>query len=206
MCVLSEEMYRYFKRFIDIVCSLVGCVILAILYPFIALAIKLNSPGPVVYRRKVLGKNGRSFEAYKFRSMVANAEQLLLKNARLKRQFDESYKLKDDPRITTVGNFIRKTSIDEFPQLINVLKGEMSLIGPRMIAPDELPRYGEWGEERLTVKPGLTGLWQVSGRQETKYEDRIKFDIYYVRNLSFGIDLKILLKTIPVVIGMKGAH
>lgn len=199
-------MYRYFKRFIDIVGSLVGCVILAILYPFIALAIKLNSPGPVVYRRKVLGKNGRSFEAYKFRSMVANAEQLLLKNTRLKRQFDKSYKLKDDPRITTVGNFIRKASIDELPQLVNVLKGEMSLIGPRMIAPDELPRYGERGEERLIVKPGLTGLWQVSGRQETKYEDRIKFDLYYVRNLSFWIDLKILLKTIPVVIGMKGAH
>lgn len=181
---------------------LVTCPVLAV----IALLVKLDSPGPVLHRRRVLGRSGKPFDAFKFRTMVVDADKMLADNAELRRAFEAGYKLDVDPRVTRVGRFLRRSSLDELPQLINVLRGEMSLVGPRMIAPEEATRYGKWQLNLLTVKPGVTGPWQVNGRNNIPYEERVRLNMHYIRNYSIWLDLEILLRTIPAVLKRTGAY
>lgn len=172
----------------------------------IALLVRLTSPGPVLHRRRVVGLHGVAVDAFKFRTMVANADALLDSQPELRRAFHENMKLRDDPRVTRFGRLLRRTSLDELPQLVNVLRGEMSLVGPRMISFDEVDRYGDVLEARLTFKPGMTGLWQISGRQRLGYDERIRLDVQYMNNWSLWLDCVILLKTVPAVLSMRGAH
>lgn len=172
----------------------------------IALAIKLDSPGPVIHRRRVMGVNGRQFDAFKFRTMYVNGDELLAAHPELQMELKKNHKLKNDPRITKVGRLLRKTSLDELPQLFNVLRSEMSLVGPRMISPAEMEMYKKWGINLLTVRPGITGLWQVSGRSDVSYEQRVRLDMHYIRNWSIWLDLQLLLQTIPAVLKSRGAY
>jgi lipopolysaccharide/colanic/teichoic acid biosynthesis glycosyltransferase len=150
--------------------------------------------------------NGRQFCAYKFRTMRVDGDEILATYPELKHQLAENHKIKDDPRVTRIGGFLRKSSLDELPQFINILKREMSLVGPRMIAPAEVEKYDQWDINLLTVRPGITGLWQVSGRSDVSYEERVRLDMYYIRNWSIWLDLQILLQTVPVVIRGNGAY
>jgi Undecaprenyl-phosphate galactose phosphotransferase WbaP len=200
---------RLTKRLFD---TLVAALLLVLLSPLmlvIALLLKLEG-GSVLFAHQRIGKNGRKFDCYKFRSMVPNAEQLLQNllqhNAQLKAQWDKEHKLKDDPRISRMGDFLRRTSLDELPQLFNVLKSEMSLVGPRPIVQEELQKYGLEKSYYLMVRPGMTGLWQVSGRNDVDYETRVYLDAWYVKNWSLWYDLAILVKTIKVVFGRNGAY
>ena len=182
---------------------------LALIWPFlllITMAVKLDTPGPTLYRRRVMGVGGHEFDAFKFRTMRTDGEQLLANNSGLQEEINCEYKLKDDPRVTKVGRFLRKLSLDELPQLFNVLLGQMSLVGPRMISPPEMDKYGKWGVNLLTVKPGMTGLWQISGRSDVSYDKRVLMDFQYIRNWTIWKDIYILLATIPVVIRRKGAY
>ena len=195
-----------YKRILDIVGGLVGFLFFLLMYPFVALAIKLDSPGPVIFNQKRMGQNGRTFDLYKFRSMHQDAEErkkeLLDKNE----MEGEMFKVKDDPRITRIGKILRKTSLDEFPQFLNVLKGEMSLVGTRPPTLDEVKKYKPWHLKRISAKPGITGLWQVSGRNKiTKFDEIVKLDCSYLDQWRFADDLIILLKTIWVVLRRKGA-
>lgn len=194
------------KTAMDYALALAGLIILSPLLLLVALLVKLDSPGPVIYRRRVVGLGGRAFDAFKFRTMVTDADALLTRNAELKRQFDDQFKLKDDPRVTRIGRILRRASLDELPQLVNVLRGEMGIVGPRMITQEELARYGKWGINLLTVKPGITGLWQVSGRCELSYDERVNLDMYYIRNYSIWLDLQLLFRTIPAVVRGHGAY
>ena len=153
-----------------------------------------------------MGVNGRQFDAFKFRSMVVNGDEILAENPELQEELAKNHKLKNDPRITRIGNFIRKTSMDELTQLFNVLKREMSLVGPRMISPEEMEMYNKLGINLLTVRPGITGLWQVSGRSDISYEQRVRLDMHYIRNWSIWMDLQLLFQTIPAVIKKRGAY
>ena len=202
----SNTLYEVTKRIIDIVGSFIGLIVLSPLMLIVSILIKLESKGEVIFKQKRVGLNGREFYMYKFRSMVINAEEL---KAELESQNEMSgpmFKMKDDPRITKIGKFIRKTSIDELPQLINVIKGEMSLVGPRPSLPKEVAKFEEWMNERLLVKPGLTCYWQVSGRNNIDFEDWMKLDIKYVRERNFWLDIKLILKTILVLFGDENAH
>lgn len=193
--------YLYLKRIIDIFISMLLLIILIPLYIIIGIIIKLDSKGPVVFVHKRIGKNGKEFGLYKFRTMVNNAENLIKDfNKKQMEEYKRTYKLKDDPRITRVGKFLRRTSLDELPQIINVLKGELSIVGPRPIIEEELQKYGNKKEKLVSVKPGLTGNWVANSNKETTYEERIEMELYYVDNISFVLDLKILLKTVAVVI------
>ena len=198
------------KRFLDLL--MVGFGLLVIL-PFLlilALAIKLSSPGPVLYCHKRLGRNGKPFDAYKFRSMIIDADkklkEVLEADPRLREEWEATHKLKDDPRVTKIGKFLRRTSFDEFPQLINILKGEMSLVGPRPVTEPEIKKYGEHAKRILTVTPGLTGLWQVSGRSDTDYAERVSYDLYYIQSWSVWLDLWIIYRTPGTIIKGKGAY
>lgn len=172
----------------------------------LALAVKLDSPGPVIYRRRVLGKDGRIFYAFKFRTMYVNGDEILARFPKLRRELEKNYKLKCDPRVTRMGKFLRKYSLDELPQLFNILLQDMSVVGPRIITPEELEKYGRYGRKLTTVMPGLTGLWQVSGRSDVCYEDRVALDMEYIDNWSIRLDLKILLRTVPAVLKGDGAY
>ena len=172
----------------------------------IAIAVKIDSPGPILYRRRVMGVNGKEFDAFKFRTMYVDGDEILGNNPDLKSELDQNHKLKSDPRVTRLGQFLRRFSLDELPQLINVLKSEMALIGPRMISPEEMKNYNHWGINLLTVRPGITGLWQVSGRSDISYSERVNLDMYYIRNWSIWLDLQLLFRTIPVVLKGKGAY
>jgi lipopolysaccharide/colanic/teichoic acid biosynthesis glycosyltransferase len=172
----------------------------------IALLVRASGPGPIIHRRKVVGQYGRSFDAFKFRTMVTDADEILARDSSLKAAFAVNHKLQEDPRVTSVGRLLRRYSLDELPQLFNVLRGEMWLVGPRMISPDELPKYGLHVSKLMSVKPGLTGLWQVSGRQETSYETRVRLDMDYIDNWTFGRDLSILWRTLGVVLNARGAY
>lgn len=186
-----------------------GTLVLLFSLPFlliIAVAIKLDSPGKVIYRRRVVGINGVQFDAFKFRTMQTNGEEIMKAHPEMQAELEEAFKLKDDPRVTRVGRFLRKYSLDEIPQLGNVLLRQMSLVGPRMISPDELVKYEQWDMNLLTVPPGMTGLWQVSGRSNLTYSDRVQLDMRYIRNWSILLDLHILLRTISVVIKGDGAY
>jgi lipopolysaccharide/colanic/teichoic acid biosynthesis glycosyltransferase len=153
-----------------------------------------------------MGVNGKQFCAYKFRTMHTDGDCILAEHPELMDEYNNSFKIKDDPRVTRLGKFLRKTSIDELPQILNVLKNEMSLIGPRMISPEELEKYDQWGINLLTVKPGLTGLWQVRGRADLSYDDRVRLDMFYIRNWTIWMDLQIIYQTIPTVIFRRGAY
>jgi len=196
----------FLKRAVDLMLSSVGLLVSWPLMLAIAVAIKFDSPGPVLYRRRVVGVGGKFFDALKFRTMYLDADRRLAQDPELRRQFEENYKLKDDPRITRVGRFLRRTSLDELPQLFNVFWGQMSLVGPRMITSEEQARYGKWRMNLTTVKPGITGLWQVSGRSDLSYEERVRLDMHYIRNYSLWFDLYLLYRTIPVVLHGHGAY
>ena len=197
--------YEAIKRLIDIICSFVGILVLSPLFIIIAIIIKFTSKGPVFFSQKRVGRNGKEFDMYKFRSMVVNAEELKEKLAAQNEMSGPMFKMKDDPRVTKVGKFIRKTSIDELPQLWNILKGDMSLVGPRPSLPKEVAQFDEWMYKRLEVKPGLTCYWQVSGRNNIDFEDWMKLDIRYVQERNLWVDIKLIFKTVFVLFGDKNA-
>lgn len=200
------SLYEVIKRLIDIVCSFLGVLVLSPLFIIIAIIIKTTSKGPVFFSQKRVGKNGKEFNMYKFRSMVVNAEELKEKLAAQNEMSGPMFKMKDDPRVTKVGKFIRKTSIDELPQLWNVLKGDMSLVGPRPSLQKEVAQFENWMYRRLEVKPGLTCYWQVSGRNNIDFEDWMKLDVKYVEERNLWIDIKLIFKTVFVLFGDKNAH
>ncbi len=193
-------LYRVSKRMCDILFSLIGIILLLPVFLLIAVCIKLDDGGKIIHFREIVGYQGRRFRALKFRTMIPDADTYLARHPDLLRKFQQNMKLLKDPRITRVGRFLRRTSLDELPQLFNVLVGQMSLVGPRMIHPSELPRYGDYAQKRLSVKPGITGLWQISGRQHISYDERVLLDMQYIDTRSFIVDLAILVKTVKVFI------
>jgi exopolysaccharide biosynthesis polyprenyl glycosylphosphotransferase len=197
----------YFKRLLEYSLTISAILLLWPVFLLIAVLIKLDSAGPVFHMRRVLGVSGKHFDAFKFRTMYVNGGGLLKSNHAMVTELRLRHKLKDDPRVTRVGRFLRRYSLDELPQLFNVLSGQMSLVGPRMISPAEAERYGRNKLNLLTVTPGMTGLWQVSGRSDLSYEDRVRLDMYYIRNYSVWLDLQILfVQTLPAVLRGRGAY
>lgn len=204
--VSINSLQRFVTRTVDIVLSI---LILALGLPFwlcIALAIRLNSPGEVIYRQTRIGQNGRPFKAYKFRSMYKDAENVLPDLLIYNEAQGPLFKMRSDPRITPVGKFLRRSSFDEIPQLINVIQGEMSLVGPRPPLPHEVAQYEEWQKGRLAIKPGMTGLWQVRGRSDISFDEGVLMDLYYIENWSLRLYFQILLRTIPAVVRSRGAY
>jgi exopolysaccharide biosynthesis polyprenyl glycosylphosphotransferase len=204
--VRLDRVENVLKFIFDYLLAIVSLIILAPFLLLIGFCIKISSPGPVLYRRLVMGLNGKQFYALKFRTMVINGDEVLDQHPELQSELQANHKLKNDPRITPIGTFLRKYSLDELPQLFNVLKRDMSLVGPRMISPEEAPMYKQFVMNLLTVLPGITGLWQVSGRSDISYEERVRLDMYYVRNWSLWLDFQLLFQTIPVVLRAKGAY
>ncbi|MED5243397.1 sugar transferase [Priestia sp. LL-8] len=207
VCINDKPIYLFVKRIIDIVGAFVGLIVLSMVFLIVALLIKIEDPkGPIFFSQKRTGKNEKEFNMYKFRSMVTDAESRLKDLLEQNETTGAMFKMKNDPRVTKVGNFIRKTSIDELPQLWNVLKGDMSLVGPRPPLPREVSEYTTYDKQRLLVQPGCTGLWQVSGRSNIGFEDMVKLDIYYAQNRNMLFDMKIILKTIGLLFGSKDAY
>lgn len=207
-CVEKSKVktYDFVKRIIDIIISGIGLIICLPIFILIAIIIKIDSKGPVFFKHKRIGKHGKKLEIYKFRTMIDNAEEAMKYfTEEQKKEFKENFKLENDPRVTRVGKILRKTSLDELPQIINILKGEMSIIGPRPIVKNELEKYGKNQERFLSVAPGLTGYWAANGRSDVSYEERMALELYYVDNRSLLLDLKIFLKTIGSVIKGRGA-
>lgn len=198
--------YYSVKRIIDFIGSLIGIIVLSPLMAITAIAIKLESEGPIIFAQERVGQNGIIFKMYKFRSMVVNAEELLDKLKNKNEMSGPMFKIKEDPRITRVGKFIRKTSIDELPQLFNVLKGEMSLVGPRPNLPREVIHFTEYQKTKLIAKPGLTCYWQVMGRNSIDFEDWMKLDVKYIEERNTWIDIKLIFKTVKVLFGDKNAE
>ena len=198
------------KRVLDLTLTFVGAIFILPLLAILALWIRMDSPGPVFYAQQRIGQDGKDFQAWKFRSMVHDADESLQRcleaDPALREEWEKSHKLRSDPRVTRAGRFLRASSLDELPQLWNVLKGEMSLVGPRPIVEAEIPKYGSQFSLYTKVKSGLTGMWQISGRSDTSYEDRVQLDAFYVRNWSVWLDLYILFRTIDVVLHRKGAY
>jgi len=201
---------KMIKRLMDVIPVALGGLLILPFLLFVAFLIKITSRGPVFYRQKRLGCNGRHFYAYKFRTMEIDAEErlhkLLESDPQLKKEWEENHKLQNDPRITKLGKILRRTSIDEFPQLFNILIGDMSLVGPRPIVDAEVEKYGSDFSRVFSIKPGLTGLWQVSGRSDSNYLDRVSYDIYYLQSWSIWLDLWIIYKTFGAVVFGKGAY
>jgi lipopolysaccharide/colanic/teichoic acid biosynthesis glycosyltransferase len=195
---------EFAKRLFDIVFSLSVLILFFPIYIILALLIAISSEGPIFYVQERVGKNYRRFKCIKFRTMVTNADEILAQmmatSPELRQEFTTTFKLKKDPRITKIGHFLRITSLDEFPQFWNVLKGDMSVVGPRPLVTDELVKYGIHIDEVLTIRPGITGLWQVSGRNDIPYPRRVQIDLHYVNFRNFWLDLRIILKTINVVL------
>jgi lipopolysaccharide/colanic/teichoic acid biosynthesis glycosyltransferase len=202
--VLSGINGEFSKRLFDVVFSLCVLIVFSPVYAILGLLIYISSPGPIFYVQERVGKNRQKFGCIKFRTMVLNADEVLLDimetSPHLRQEFEDNFKLKQDPRITWIGHFLRITSLDEFPQFWNVLKGEMSVVGPRPLVVEELPKYGRYIDKVLTIKPGITGLWQVSGRNDIPYPKRIQIDVYYVNFKNLWMDLWIVLKTLKVVL------
>ncbi len=201
---------RLLKKVFELAASFVAILLALPVFLLLALGVKLTSPGPVIYRAKRLGRNGVPFEAFKFRTMEVNAddnlEQILAENPKMAKEWEKTYKLTNDPRVTWFGRILRRTSLDELPQLFNVLRGEMALIGPRPIVQDEVSYYGEHYQLVASVTPGLTGLWQISGRSDTNYEQRVIFDTYYIMNWSIWLDFYILEYTVWETLTGRGAR
>ena len=204
--VRLDRVDNVLKFIFDYLLAIMSLIILAPFFLLIGFCIKVSSPGPVLYRRLVMGLNGKQFYALKFRTMVINGDNVLDEHPELKSELQTNHKLKNDPRITPIGALLRKYSLDELPQLFNVLKRDMSLVGPRMISPEEAPMYKQFVMNLLTVLPGITGLWQVSGRSDISYEERVRLDMYYIRNWSLWLDFQVLFQTIPAVLKAKGAY
>ncbi|MBO7394045.1 MAG: sugar transferase [Abditibacteriota bacterium] len=197
--------YEFVKRCVDILFSLIAIIVLSPLFIVIAFLVWRNDKGSVIFRRRVIGRGGKEFDMFKFRSMVMNAEQILDENKELLSEYKGKHKLENDPRITKIGSFLRTTSIDELPQFFNVLFGTMSLVGPRPIHGDEAETYGSNLSRFITVKPGMTGLWQIYGRSNTTYEERVKYDMAYIKHRSIWYDFWVLVMTVPAVILKRGA-
>ena len=203
---ISKKVYIKIKRVIDVIFASIALILLSPVFAIIAIAIKIDSKGPVFFTHKRIGKNGNIIKLYKFRSMVINAEELIKSfTPEQMREYKENYKLTNDPRITKVGKFLRKTSLDELPQLINIINGDLSIIGPRPLVADELEKYGVNKDKFLSVTPGLTGYWAANGRSNTTYEQRMEMELYYIDNLSLKMDIKVFFKTILSVVKKEGA-
>ena len=206
----NEITYSFLKRTVDITASATALLLLSPVFLVTSLAIRKDSDGPAMFTQKRIGKDGKLFEIYKFRTMVPDADkklfELLDKDEKAREEYKVNKKLKNDPRITKVGNFLRKTSIDELPQLLNVLKGDMSLVGPRPYLPREIDDMGSYYDTIIESKPGITGLWQVSGRSNTTFEERLEFDKKYIENKGFLYDMELLTKTVGVVVKKNGAE
>jgi lipopolysaccharide/colanic/teichoic acid biosynthesis glycosyltransferase len=197
---------EFFKFVLDYAITIPGLILISPILLLIAIAIKLDSSGPLLHRRRVMGVNGKQFDAFKFRTMYENGDQILSTRPELRSELARNFKLKQDPRVTRVGEILRKTSLDELPQLFNVVQRDMSLVGPRIITPAEVEKYHKWDMNLMTVRPGMTGLWQVSGRSDVTYEERVRLDMHYIRNWSIWLDLQLLVQTIPAVIRRRGAY
>ncbi|WP_443217503.1 sugar transferase [Sporolactobacillus sp. CQH2019] len=203
----KQKIYELAKRIFDLCLAFIGLIFLLPAFLIVSLLIKWDDPhGRVFFRQIRVGKDGREFYIYKFRSMVANAEQMLNSLADQNEATGAMFKMKKDPRVTRVGRVLRKTSIDELPQLVNVLKGEMSLVGPRPPLPREVEQYSGYELQRLLVKPGCTGLWQVSGRSNLGFDQMVKLDLQYIRQRSMANDFKLILKTLIQLLGSKNAY
>ena len=207
---LSQWYNRFLKRLFDIVCTVLGIICISPVLVGIAVWIYRDSPGPVIFKHRRVGRNGKEFPCYKFRSMCVDADvklkELLEHDPEARAEWEKDFKLKNDPRITKSGAFLRKTSLDELPQLFNVLRGEMSLVGPRPIIRDEVSRYGKFIEDFYMVRPGVTGMWQTSGRSDVSYDERVQMDTWYVRNWNVWFDMVLIWRTIKVVLKRKGAY
>lgn len=198
--------YRFTKRSFDIVASFLSMIIASPFLIVIAVLVKISSSGPVFYKHYRVGFKGKPMHIYKFRTMVKDADKMIASfTPEQKTEFYANFKLENDPRITKIGSFLRKTSLDELPQLLNILKGEMSFVGPRPIVDEELERYGNDKEKFLSVKPGLTGYWACHGRSDTSYAERMRLELYYVDHASLMLDIRILLKTVLSVFKQEGA-
>lgn len=207
MPAVKNPAYLAFKRGFDVVCSLIALIVLLIPMLIIALLIKLDSPGPSVFVHERIGKNGKPLPLLKFRSMYSDAQERFKQFTPEQRaEWEENFKLENDPRITRVGRFLRKSSMDELPQLVNILKGELSIVGPRPVVEEELERYGEDKEKFLSVIPGLTGYWQAYARSDCSYEQRIEMELFYVEHANFWWDIKIIFATVGAVLGGRGAQ
>lgn len=203
---IDRQAYLISKRLFDIFVSLLISILFIPIMLLVCLAIKIDSRGPLVIGVPAWKKKGEKFKELKFRTMFIDADKMFQNDHELQKKFFEKFKLINDPRVTRIGRFLRKTSINELPQLLNILKWEMSFVGPRTIAIDEIKRYGPKHKILFKVKPGLTGLWQINGRQDTTYEQRIEMDMTYIRNRNFLFDIVLFLKTIWVVLTTKGAY
>ena len=202
----NRIVYNFVKRFFDIILSLIGIVVLSPVFFVIALVIRLDSKGKVVFGHERIGKNMKKIKVYKFRTMYENAAEIFENfSEEQKREYYINFKLDNDPRITKVGGFLRRTSLDELPQLINILKGDMSIVGPRPIVEKEIEKYGVYAKTVFSVVPGLTGYWQANGRSDTTYDERVQMDMHYIKNRSIIMDIKIILKTFVSVIKKEGA-
>jgi len=207
---LAMRRNKIYKRIFDLVCTICGGLLILPIIAIVALLVAIDNKGNVIFAHRRIGKDGKEFPCYKFQSMVPNAQEILqdylAKNPEARKEWEESFKLTNDPRVTKLGGFLRKTSLDELPQLWNVIKGDMSLVGPRPIVKKEIERYGEYFREYAMVLPGITGMWQASGRSDTTYEERVEMDTWYVRNWSVWLDIMYLAKTFTAVIFGKGAY
>lgn len=202
----KNSVYFFIKRSIDIIGSVIGLVVLSPVFLILAIIVKLDSKGPVFFAHKRLGYKRRIIKIFKFRTMVTDAEAMIDKLPLEQREeFKKNFKLEDDPRITKIGKFLRKTSLDELPQLVNILKGDLTIVGPRPIVQKEIELYGKYGSKLLSVKPGLTGYWQVNGRSDTTYEERVQLDMTYIDERCLLLDIKIILKTFIEVFRGRGA-
>ena len=198
--------YLIVKRTIDILGALIGLVLLSPIFLIVAIAIKLDSKGPIIFGHTRKGLHGKDINVYKFRTMYENSQEIFNNFTKeQKEEFYKNFKLENDPRVTKIGDFLRRTSIDELPQLINILNGSMSIVGPRPIVQKEIDLYGDYANKLFSVVPGLTGYWQANGRSDTTYEERIKMDMYYIDNRGFWLDFKIIIKTFGSVLKGEGA-
>lgn len=198
--------YLIVKRTIDILGALIGLVLLSPIFLIVAIAIKLDSKGPIIFGHTRKGLHGKDIKVYKFRTMYENSQEIFNNFTKeQKEEFYKNFKLENDPRVTKIGDFLRRTSIDELPQLINILNGSMSIVGPRPIVQKEIDLYGDYANKLFSVVPGLTGYWQANGRSDTTYEERIKMDMYYIDNRGFCLDFKIIIKTFGSVLKGEGA-
>lgn len=198
--------YLIVKRTIDILGALIGLVLLSPIFLIVAIAIKLDSKGPIIFGHTRKGLHGKDIKVYKFRTMYENSQEIFNNFTKeQKEEFYKNFKLENDPRVTKIGDFLRRTSIDELPQLINILNGSMSIVGPRPIVQKEIELYGDYANKLFSVVPGLTGYWQANGRSDTTYEERIKMDMYYIDNRGFWLDFKIIIKTFGSVLKGEGA-
>ncbi|WP_066890527.1 sugar transferase [Clostridium nigeriense] len=198
--------YNLIKRVADVVLSLFAIIVLSPIFIIVALVVRFDSKGKVIFGHERIGKNMRKFKIYKFRTMYENSQEIFNNfTEEQKKEYYINFKLDNDPRITKVGGFLRKTSLDELPQLFNILKGDMSIVGPRPIVEKEISKYGKYAEVVFSVLPGLTGYWQANGRSDTTYDERVQMDIHYINNRSLLMDFKIILKTFISVIKKDGA-